>query len=242
MVAPHRQQSFQKILVQAAKVPVEDIPPDLSVLDHLLIGILQEGTTFARALAVYRSLQASFLDFNELRVSHRKELADYLRELPNPEDKARRIIAILQFVFETTYAFDLESMRRKPLKQAQKQLSKMTGASPFTVSCAVQRALGGHSLPLDEAMLEVLRRADLVGNEDPIDQVRVSLEHLVPKAQGISFSLLLSNLAADGKRCQQWMQQVLGKSRTRPAPTNDTSKKVAANRAAPAKKSSRGKK
>ena len=36
-------------------------------------------------------------------------------------------------------------------KQAQKQLSKITGVTPFAVAATVQRALGGPTLPIDES-------------------------------------------------------------------------------------------
>lgn len=203
MVAPNKQSILNKLFTKLHKKYEEDIPGDLSVLDHLLLAVVQEGTSLPAALVTYRKLIGGFHDFNELRVSHRSEIVDYLADVPDKEMKARRILGILQFVFETTYAFDLESMRRKPLKQAQKQLSKITGANPFIVSATVQRALGGHAIPVDEAMMALLTRLEILGEEETLEQARQSLEHLVPKAKGIAFALLVSGLVADTKNQEE---------------------------------------
>lgn len=218
MVAPNKQRILAKLHSTLAKKYEDEVPDDLSVLDHLLIAVIQEGTSFPVALAVYKRMITGFHDFNELRVSHRSEIVDYLGEVPDKEIKARRILGILKFVFETTYAFDLESMRKKPLKQAQKQLSKITGANAFTVAAAVQRALGGHAIPVDEAMCAVLKRLEILDEEETLEQARQSLEHLVQKAKGISFALLVSGLVADSKNQEELLLAINPKSKPKPKP------------------------
>lgn len=197
MVAANKQKIFSKLLTALAKQSTAKFPKDLSVLDHLLIAVLQENASPTHALDIYRGMIAGFHDFNELRVSHPKELEDVLDDLPEAQSKARRIIAVLQFVFETTYDFDLESMRKKPLKQAMRQLSKIIGITPFAVTATVQRALGGHAIPLDERILELLKQLDLLEVGDSPESIRTALEHLVPKAKGLQFSTALAELASD---------------------------------------------
>lgn len=197
MVTPHKQRILAKLLSTLGKKYDDKPPPDQSVLDHLLLAVLQEGTSLPVAIQAHRRLLSGFHDLNELRVSHPSELIEHLDGVTDKETKSRRILAILKFVFETTYAFDLESMRKKPIKQAQKQLSKITGASPFAVAAVVQRALGGHALPIDERMHEILFRLELLDDLEPSDEARGGLEHLIPKAKGPSFCILLGELAAD---------------------------------------------
>lgn len=166
------------------------------VLEQVILGILREGTTSAKAEQAFRALQTSFFDWNEIRVSMVREVADVLADLPDPDDRASRIINFLQEVFETTYSFDLESLHKKGLKMAEKQLQRFQGVNPFAVAYAMQTALGGHALPVDQPMARVLRRLELIpGDYD--EAARTSLEHLVPKAKGVHFCEALTTVAHD---------------------------------------------
>lgn len=216
MAAPNKQRIVTKILSHLGKVYDDSLPEDLTVLDHLLLGVLQEETSLPIAVNAYQNLRQGFFDFNEMRVSHPSEVVDYLQEVPNKENKARRVLDILQFVFETTYSFDLESMRRKPLKQAQKQLSKITGTSDFTVAATVQRALGGHAMPIDNAICTMLARLDLIDEGAEPQEIRGAVEHLVPKAKGVSFCLLISALAADEEKREEVISAILPKGKKKP--------------------------
>lgn len=209
MVAPNKQRVLTKLLPLLPK-PAAEYPKELTVLDHLLLGVLQEEAALEPALNAYRQLRTVFLDLNELRVSHPNELVDYLSEVPDSEVKARRILQILRFVFETTYTFDLESMRRKPLKQAQKQLSKINGATDYSVAAAVQRALGGHSIPIDNAMVAFLGSIELAEEGETVAQLRGTLEHLIPKAKGVAFSLGVSEIAHNPKLQSEVTSSVSG--------------------------------
>ena len=227
MVVPSKQRILTKVLNHLSKTYDVRLPDGLSVLDHLLIGVLQEGTSFPRAHAAFTHLLAGFHDLNELRVSHPAELAERLENVADQEEKSQRILSILQFVFETTYTYDLESMRRKPLKQAQKQLSKISGVTEFSVAAVVQRALGGHSLPVDEEMRGVLVQLGLVDKEDPLDKVRTGLEHLVPKTSGVAFCLLIGELAADDQGREAVLASILAKPKRRAAKSATTKAKAA---------------
>lgn len=213
MSATDKHRIVTRMLAQRTKFVDDRLPEQLTVLDHLLLAVLQEGTTWAQGLAAYEKLRAGFHDFNEMRVSHPQELEAMLDGIPAKQSKSGRILRILQFVFETTYVYDLESMKRKPLKQAQKQLSKITGANDFAVAATVQRALGGHALPLDGNMRRVLARVKLVSADAEDEQARGTLEHLVPKSEGVSFCLLLSELGVDSAKQARFVDAVLPKTR-----------------------------
>lgn len=166
------------------------------VLEQVIFGILRDGTTTAQAERAFHALQTSFFDWNEIRVSMVREVADVLADLPEPEDRAARIISFLQDVFETTYSFDLESLHKKGLKMAEKQLQRFQGVTPFALAYAMQTSLGGHALPVDRPMARVLRRLELINGEYD-ESARTSLEHLVPKAKGVQFCEALSAIAHD---------------------------------------------
>ena len=82
--------------------------------------------------------------------------------LPDAEVRAQRLIDLLQEVFETTFSFDLESLHKKGLKQAAKQLSRYQAANDYAVAWVIQQSLGGHAVPLEARPCAVLRRLGLI--------------------------------------------------------------------------------
>lgn len=169
------------------------------VLEQFLYAICREGTTREAADSAYRALEEKFYDWNEIRVSSPRELADVLAEfVTDSEARAQRLIEFLHEVFETTFSFDLEALQKKGFKQAAKQLARYQAANDYAVAWVVQQSLGGHSIPLDENALRVLRRLGLIEDgENDLEALRASLEHQVPKARGTEFVDLISAVAVE---------------------------------------------
>lgn len=192
----------QQLLTLAQKAlekrfPAGPEPDPRPPLEELLYAVVREGATPAAADTTFRKLKGSFFDWNEVRVSTVPEVADALRGVPDHGAKARRVIDILQYVFEMYYSFDLTDLDKKGLKQAAKQLARVTGATDFGVAWVTQRALGGHAVPLDEPALRVLRRLRVIDPDggDDIEAVRGTVEHIVPKAKGYEFTQGLAAFA-----------------------------------------------
>jgi endonuclease-3 len=182
-------------------------PEARPVLEQFIYALCREGSTRERADRAYRNLQERFFDWNEVRVSSTRELAEALASLPHAEARAQRIIDFLQEVFETTFSFDLEPLEKKGAKLAAKQLARYQAANDYAVASVLQHSLGGHAVPLDEPSMRALRRLGLLdGDAADMEALRASVEHQVPKARAPLFSDLLSVLAdeychEDGPNC-----------------------------------------
>jgi endonuclease-3 len=190
----------QRLLVQLLATGKKGQEPremePLPVLEQFIYGICREGATRDLADRAFCYLHEHFFDWNEVRVSSLRELEEAFHGLSEPERRAERLIMFLQEVFETTFSFDLESLHKKGLKQAAKQLSRYQAANDYIVSWVVQHTLGGHAVPLDTPTLRTARRLGLVDDShEDLETVRASLEHLVPKARGSAFGELISRLA-----------------------------------------------
>ncbi len=173
-------------------------PPARPVLEQFLYAICREGVTRDAADKAFRSLKDQFFDWNEVRVSSSRELAVALDSLPEAEQRGQRMIDFLQEVFETTFSFDLDSLDKKGMRQAAKQLARYQAANDYAVAWVVQQSLGGHSMPLDAPSLRVLRRLGLIEeDEDNVETLRASIEHHVPKAKANLFGDLISAVAED---------------------------------------------
>jgi endonuclease-3 len=168
------------------------------VLEQFIYAVCREGTTPERAERAFRTLREMFFDWNEIRVSSVREVADAIEDLPGAETRAQRIISFLQGVFETTFSFDLEGLHKKGVKEAAKKLARFEAANSYAVSWVVQQSLGGHALPIDSPSLRVIQRLGLIeGEPSDGEALQTGLEHLVPKAKGPAFTAVLSILAED---------------------------------------------
>ncbi|HVJ82397.1 MAG TPA: hypothetical protein VNC50_15115 [Planctomycetia bacterium] len=225
--------TIDALLERHADLGKDPFPEKLPVLDHLLLGIVQEGIAPSRGLEAYKSLVNAFCNFNEMRVSHSREIVDLLEGVPDVETKARRILGVLQFVFETTYSFDLESMRKKPLKQAQKQLSKISGATQFAVAAAVGRALGGPLVPIDAPVHSLLVDLRLCEPGDKADAICAALAAETSEETLQALGVILGELAPDSKRknavaaalAATKTESVNGKAKPAPKPADKPAEK-----------------
>jgi len=200
MTASNPQQNFERLLEGVSDAPGVEFPENFTVLDHLLFGVVQEGAAPSLALEAYKNLVNAFHNFNEMRVAHPTEFAALLDGVSNAEDKAKRMLDILRFVFDTTYGFDLESMTKKPIKQAQKQLSKVAGATRFAVAATVQRVLGGNAAAIDDAGREFLIAAGAAEESETLEALQNRLETILTNENAAPVCLAIQEIAFDPAR------------------------------------------
>ena len=167
------------------------------LLDSLLFAACLENARHDAALKAYDTLKRAFFDWNEIRVSTVKELAEVISDLPDANDAATRVKGILQSVFESDYSFDLEHLKKQNLGVAVKRLQKLQGGTPFVVAYATQSALGGHAIPVDKGTLGALFVIGVI-NESEAEAGNVpGMERAIPKSKGQEFGALLHELGAD---------------------------------------------
>lgn len=172
---------------------------ELPVLEQFIYAICREATTREHANQAFTALKQKFFDWNEVRVSLMREVADVLTSLvPDADRRAQRIVEFLQEVFETTFSFDLEPIVKKGIKPAAKQLGRYKAANDYAVSWVVQQSLAGHAIPLDEPNIRVLRRLGMLEDDKgDLEMLRASVETQVPKAKGLPMVDLVSTVAEE---------------------------------------------
>jgi hypothetical protein len=171
--------------------------PERPLLEHLLYACCLENASYSAADKAYAAVSTSFFDWNEVRVSTVKELAEAMHMLPEPQAAAANLKRILQSVFESAYAFEIEALKKQNLGQAQQTLAKYEGATPFGVAYVTQAALGGHSIPLDRGLLAVFAVLGLASEQDQAAHTVPGLERAIPKNKGVEFGSLAHQLAAE---------------------------------------------
>jgi endonuclease-3 len=171
--------------------------PDRALLQQMLFACCLENAPFETAEKVYARLEQTFFDWNEVRVSTVTELAEVMKDLPEPSAAANNLKKILQGVFESTYSFDLDQLKKQNIGQGIKRLQSLDGVSAFVLAYTVQAAMEGHSIPLDRGALDVLGILGIASAAEVQSGNVSGLERAIPKNKGVEFGSLLHRLAAD---------------------------------------------
>jgi hypothetical protein len=170
-----------KVLKQHYK-PVE-VDANRPLLEQMLFACCLENAPYDKAAKTYEHVSTAFFDWNEVRVSTVNELAEAMRDLPTAAAAAANLKRLLQTVFESTYSFELEAMKKQNIGAGIKRLEKMEGATPFVVAFATQHALGGHFIPLDRGALDVLYVVGIATEAERESGSVSGLERTIPKTK-----------------------------------------------------------
>lgn len=204
MVAASRAKSSDraailKKLLPAIKKHYKVVLPkhDRPVLETMLFAICLEDASVEEAEAAYDRLIKEFPDLNEIRVSSISEIERAFHGLPRSEWRAFHVRSVLQYVFEKSFAFEFESLRKKTLELAQKQLGKIKNLSNFVRNYTLQSVIGAHQIPVDESMSRALVWLGLVPPRQDSDQMAETMRAVVRKAEVLQFCFSLRCLATD---------------------------------------------
>ena len=209
MTTAQKSRDVQKIISQLKKK--YDVPgrrEALPVLEQFILAILADGATTAQVETVFERLKKNYFDWNEVRVSAIVELQDQLAGLPDPEQRAARLKGALKFIFETTYGFDLEQIKKIPMKELSVKFGRMPGVSEYLIHRVIRDGLGGTAMPLDSSAVRVLTRVEIIDEKTSAQTLSASLARQIPRNRSFEFCHLLSELAADvclevEPRCKQ---------------------------------------
>jgi endonuclease-3 len=180
--------------------PAAPTAKDRTLLEHLVFACCAENSPYDAAERVFQSLKSDYFDWNEVRVSTVRELAEVCKPLNDPNEAATRIKRVLQSVFETHYSFDLEPLKKQNIGAAVKQLETYNGSSPFVVAFVTQQALGGHAIPTNVGLLESLRIVGVISDAEAAKGVVPGLERTVPKSKGFEVGTQLHQLGIEMHR------------------------------------------
>ena len=178
-----------------------ECPPSLAEpadpLEQLVLSILSLDTSRAHARRALDKLLAIMVDFNEIRVSPPRQLADLIAPyVPNSLACASRLCGILNAVFNSLNTLRLDALRSLGKREARHRLEKLDGIDPYCVASVLLWGLGGHAVPVNNPGLSALRREELVGPKSSIAEVQAFLERHISPADAKVFCLSLDHHAS----------------------------------------------
>jgi endonuclease III len=89
----------------------------------------------------------------------------------------------LNSIYINEYAVTLEPLKNKAKRQARQYLSELDGMAPFVCARVVLLALGGHAIPVDEALAGRLKRDGAADPDATIEEVQAFLEKQIRSAE-----------------------------------------------------------
>jgi endonuclease III len=198
MVTPNRAALINRMLRVLKKYykPVT-ASKDRSLFEHLVFACLLENSPYETADQVFATLRNDYFDWNEVRVSTVRELAEVTKPLVDTGEAATRIKQTLHSVFEAVYQFDLESLKKKNIGEAAKQLQKLNGSTTFVVSYVTQMALGGHAIPINRGLLVAMEVVGVISENEAKAGSVPGLERAVPKTKGTEYSSLFHQFGVE---------------------------------------------
>lgn len=198
--ASDKQKACKKLLGLLHKDYGKAVPKFSSpVLDTMLFAACLEDNAWDAAQEGYDRLHRLYYDLNEVRVSSVAEIEETLSDLRLADWKGLRIRSILRFVFESTYTFDYEKLKRLTQDSAQKRLKKIDNMSPFIRNFTVQHCLGGYLVCLDSASTTAAIHLGLVPPGSNEEEAGDFLKAGLKKADTFPFTCALRCLATDPK-------------------------------------------
>jgi endonuclease III len=190
-----------------------ECPPALAEptdpLEQLVLSIVGLETSRAQARRALDKMLASMVDFNEIRVSPPRQVAELIRPyVPNSLTCATKLCGILNAVFASLNTLRLDSLRTLGKREAKHRLEKLDRMEPYCVASVLLWSLGGHAMPVNAKMLEALRREEVVDPHASVAEVQSFLERHISPGDAKVFSLSLEHFAA---------QSPASKAKPRPA-------------------------
>jgi endonuclease III len=148
-------------------------------MEILLESILLSDATGQQAQEALDALKQEYVDLNDLRVSPPREIAEVIgEEYPRAREKALGIVAVLGNLSVASGPLSLEHLRELPKRELRRRLGEL-GLDSFASAAVTLRVFGGHAVPVDATLVEVLELDGLAHPGSSVEDVQGFLERVV---------------------------------------------------------------
>jgi endonuclease III len=184
---------FNKLKREYGKpAPVDPTDP----VEQIIISILTRDTSDSRAQKALANLRTVTVDLNDLRVTTVPDIVDCIGgDYPDGLQRAKDMRAALQNIFNRESILILDFLRDRTRRDARQYLESLDGVDAFTAASVVLWSLGGHAIPVDGQMVEMLIREDLVAPKSQRPTIQAFLEHHISASDAHTFSVLFRRYA-----------------------------------------------
>ena len=189
-----------------AAMPKPDIPEPDDPLHRLAVSILGIRAGEERATQAVNRALAEMVDWNEIRVSSAAELHRAIgNAVPDALQRCKLLVRALQAIYDKENRVSLDRLLTLRRRESKEFLDKLDGIDAFAAASVQLWSLGGHAIPVDDRLLDELRKAELVEPSADRAEVQAFLERNVSAADAKAFCILM----------RDWDASWTGKSRSK---------------------------
>lgn len=165
---------FKRLLKETKPTPKEAQEP----LKALVRGAMSYDVPDDRADDAMKAINKEFVDLNELRVATDLEIQELLgTRYPQIEKRVAMITLSLNAIFEREHTLNLNRLTEISKRDARQFLRELPEMHPFVEAYVMLYAFDGHTIPLDEQMLEYLRGEEIVESQTSLEEAQKFVEH-----------------------------------------------------------------
>jgi endonuclease III len=180
-----------------AKVAAPAIPEPIDLLRALALGIVGPACKEENAEQAIDQLLAKMVDWNEVRVSSPSEINKaFDGTVPDGVARSARLVAALQGIFDLENRISLDHLKAMGRREAKQYLENLNGVDEYAVASVLLWGLGGHAIPVNDRLLEALRREDLIHPSANRGEVQAFLERHISAAETKEFCLVMRSFGA----------------------------------------------
>ncbi len=166
-------------------------------LKHLVFAVLSEGNSPTRAKTAVTRLLANTINYNDLRVSTPNELAEIIEaDLPDALVRTTLLVQILGSIYEVENVVTLDNIKSGSKKETRAYLQGLAGMTPYILASTMLWGFGEHQIPIDEQMLAVLKKEELVDPDTDVEEAQAFLRRQISASDAKMFTALLKRHAA----------------------------------------------
>jgi hypothetical protein len=224
--SPKIEKLLKSLKKEAAAVAM---PTYTDPVDAIVYAFISSFTTEANASKLLKRIDGHFVDINDLRVSRPEEILEVFGEQSEQAAASTQAMtAVLNAIFEKFDKVSLNSLNEEGKRQARKDLEDIPGMTSFAAAYTFLTALGGHAVPLTDAMIQYLRQNELVHPEANPHEVESFLERQVSATEAYAFYAKLRAEAEGGSKPAARANVKTKKKAAKAAPKKSSVKKKTA--------------
>jgi endonuclease III len=177
-------------------------------LNQLILSTLYHVTSVRRATRALRELKHSFVDWNEVRVSHPSEVAAALSSARWAQQGAEQVVSVLRHVYDLFNRMDLDFLAGMTPAQARSALRSLTAVPAPLIEEVLLLSLGMAVLPCSAAAARMCHRLGLLDNERLTVKNQRALENMFHERHYPSLHFFFCDVAEklclpEGPRCER---------------------------------------
>ncbi len=163
--------------------------PSISADQHLrtlIYSILLADNSPKRTDKAIAALEKEFVDFNELRVSQSKEVAECVgKDFLGIRTKAETIYTVLNGLFNQVSDIKMDHIGELGKRDIRRHLREL-GCPPFAEALVSMTCYGIHAIPVDDSLRDLLEINEQIHPGSDILDTQAFLERVIPQKKGLA--------------------------------------------------------